>query len=57
MTRSTTLQLHNPPNLAESGSYTRLQLTFRTKHKHGLLVYMGPDGGANRHKQVRHAPF
>ena len=39
----TTLQVRNPKNLQQAGSYNELSIFFRTDEPNGFLAYIGPD--------------
>ncbi len=43
---NTTLQLRNPQNMVQAGSYTKLQMYFKTKQDNALLAYLGADNPA-----------
>ena len=45
---NTSLQIRNPPNLAESGSHTQLSMYFITEQPDGFLAYLGPDHFSDR---------
>ena len=51
--RNTTLQLRNPKNIAQAGSYTKLSIFFKTAERNGFLAYIGPDRNSERKQTVR----
>ena len=48
----TVLQVRNPQNLEQAGSYTKLSLYFKTKEANGFLAYIGPEGDDDRSTSV-----
>ena len=41
--RNSSLQLRNPKNIANAGSYSKISLYFNTDQRNGFLAYVGPD--------------
>ena len=50
--RDTVLQVHNPQNLEQAGSYTKLSLYVKTTDSNAFLAYIGPEDNVDRTTSV-----